>query len=198
MNIADQQLSFDDIEPDNHYISCHFSVSNQPIRISDVTFDHCQFEQDDFDRSDWNFVVFKGCNFLNATFHKSYLSNSQFIDSQLMGADFSVGTRIINCQLVDSTLKYANLSETKIENTKFIRDNLAEASFQNVQLKKAVIFDDCRLDQIDFLDTRLAGVDLSTSEFDQMTVNPELIKGLIINSWQAGILIGLLGVEVKD
>lgn len=196
--IKNQSLKFDDIEPDNTYFNCTFAVSNAPIRVGDVTFDHCKFLQDNFDRSDWNFVIFKGCSFLNASFHESYLSNSQFIGGQLMGADFSVGTRIVNCQFVDSNLRYANLSETKMTVVKFTNSNLTESSFQAVTFKKQISFDQSELDQIDFLDTNLKGVDLSKAKFETLLVNPELIKGLKINSWQASLLIGLLGVEVVD
>ncbi|WP_035444252.1 hypothetical protein [Lentilactobacillus hilgardii] len=63
---------------------------------------------------------------------------------------------------------------------------------------KKMIFDQSDIDQIDFLDTKLKDVDLSQAKFDTLVVNPELIKGMIINPWQASLLIGLLGVVVKD
>ncbi|MFT8385384.1 MAG: pentapeptide repeat-containing protein [Lentilactobacillus hilgardii] len=133
--IQKQTLGLDDIEPDNEYIDCTFSVSNRSIQISDVIFDHCHFDQSNFDQSDWNDVIFKGCNFLNASFHQSYLSNSQFIGGQLMGADFSLGTRLINSRFTDSNLRYANFSETKMENVQFNSSNLVETSFQAVTFK---------------------------------------------------------------
>nr|WP_252892995.1 pentapeptide repeat-containing protein [Lentilactobacillus otakiensis] len=92
--ITKQTLSLDDVEPDNEYLNCTFTVSNELIRINDVVFDHCKFEQSNFDRSDWGYVEFKGCDFLNATFHKSYLSNCKFTNVQLMGADLSMETLV--------------------------------------------------------------------------------------------------------
>ncbi|MFD1126442.1 pentapeptide repeat-containing protein [Lentilactobacillus raoultii] len=198
ITIRKQTLGLDDVEVDHDYVDCTFRVSNQPIRISDVTFDHCQFEQTNFDQSDWNFVVFKGCQFLNASFHQSYFSNSQFIGSQLMGADFSVGTKLTNVSVTDTNLRYANFSESTMVKVHFNQVNLQETAFQAVTLKKGLVFSQCNLDQSDFLDTKLKGIDLSQSRFETLTVSPELIRGLIINPWQARSLIGLLGVVVKD
>jgi uncharacterized protein YjbI with pentapeptide repeats len=85
-----------------------------------------------------------------------------------------------------------------MENVQFNSSNLVETSFQAVTFKKKMIFDQSDIDQIDFLDTKLKGVDLSQAKFETLVVNPELIKGMIINPWQASLLIGLLGVVVKD
>ena len=193
-----QTLSLDDVEPDNEYVNCALTVSNELIRINDVVFDHCQFEQSNFDGSDWGYVEFKGCNFLNATFHKSYFSNCKFTNVQLMGADFSMETLLKKCQFHDSNLHYANFSETKMEASFFMDCNLVESSFQAVSVKKELSFNACEINQIDFLDTRMKGIDLSKASFDDLIVNPELIKGLKINPWQAGQIVAMLGVIVVD
>jgi uncharacterized protein YjbI with pentapeptide repeats len=196
--ITKQTLSLDDVEPDNTYSNCTFTVSNELIRINDVVFDHCQFEQSNFDRSDWGYVEFQGCDLLNATFHKSYLSNCKFTNVQLMGTDFSMETLIKKCQFHDSNLHYANFSETKMEDSFFVDSNLVESSFQAVTVKKDLSFNDCEINQIDFLDTHMKGIDLSKATFDDLIVNPELIKGLKINPWQAGQIVAMLGVIVED
>jgi uncharacterized protein YjbI with pentapeptide repeats len=196
--IEKQTLSLDDVEPDNEYLNCTITVSNQLIRINEVVFDHCAFEQSNFDGSDWGYVSFKGCNFLNASFHKSYFSNCQFTNVQLMGADFSMGTLLKKCQFRDSNLHYANFSEIKLEDSFFVDCNLVESSFQAVTVKKALSFNNCDVNQIDFLDTRMKGIDLSKATFDDLIVNPELIAGLKINPWQAGQIVAMLGVIVED
>lgn len=195
--INDQTLSLDDVEPENSYVNCHMTVSNELIRINDVVFDHCQFDQTNFDRGDWGYVTFKDVNLLNTTFHESYFANCQFINSQLMGADFSIGTRIKNSRMEDSNLQYANFSETKIENSRFVNSNLNETSFQAVTVKKALEFDGSQINEIDFLDTKLKGVDLSKAKFETLIITPENIKGLKINVWQAGQLMAMLGVVVS-
>ncbi|GAD16193.1 quinolone resistance protein [Lentilactobacillus otakiensis DSM 19908 = JCM 15040] len=44
----------------------------------------------------------------------------------------------------------------------------------------------------------MKGIDLSKATFDDLIVNPELIKGLKINPWQAGQIVAMLGVIVED
>lgn len=65
-------------------------------------------------------------------------------------------------------------------------------------VKKALSFNNCDVNQIDFLDTRMKGIDLSKATFDDLIVNPELIAGLKINPWQAGQIVAMLGVIVED
>lgn len=114
-----------------------------------------------------------------------------------MGADFSIGIRIKNSRIEDSNLQYANFSETKIENSRFVNSNLNETSFQAVTVKKTLEFDGSQINEIDFLDTKLKGVDLSKAKFETLIITPENIKGLKINVWQAGQLMAMLGVVVS-
>ncbi|WP_283679999.1 pentapeptide repeat-containing protein [Lentilactobacillus sp. Marseille-Q4993] len=195
--IEDKTLAFDDIEEGNEYKNCQFSPSNGNRMVSDVVFVHCLFDQDDFDGKDWNDVKFIGCSLPNKSFHQNYFANCEFSGCQLTGSDFSIGTKFLKTKFTSSKLMYANFSETAMEQSGFENCELIESSFQAVKVKKGLAFTGCDVDGIDFLDTNLKGIDLSTATFGTLVVDPTRLKGLKINPYQASVLITMFGVEIK-
>ncbi len=197
MTYTNEHLSFDDIEADNEYQDCTFSPANEKTMVQDAVFNHCEFEQDDFDGVDWTDVKFINCSLPNKTFHRGYFVDCEFTGSLMTGTDFSVGTKLLKTKFANCKLLYSNFSETKIEQSKFIDCDLIESSFQDVKVVKGLKFDNCVIDGIDFLDTNLKGVDLSTATFNDLVVDPTRLKGLKINAYQASLLITMFGVEIK-
>ena len=194
--VEGQTLSLDDLEPDHHYVKCHFTVSNAPIRLMDVSFDHCTFDQTNFDNGDFSRVMWTHSQFLNATWRETSWFDCKLKSLQLAGSDFSESV-MKNTTFDACKLTYANFSEMSVENSKFLNCDLLESAFQAVRAKKNIKFDGSRLNGADFVETRLKGFDWHKAEFDTLSMSANLASGLVVSQYQAAQLIGMFGIEVK-
>lgn len=73
-----------------------------------------------------------------------------------------------------------------------------ESYWQAVTIEKGTIFDNCQLHAIDFIDTNLKGVDISSSDLSELRIDSKKMSGMIISPAQASYLIQLFGVKIKD
>ncbi|GEK29313.1 pentapeptide repeat-containing protein [Furfurilactobacillus siliginis] len=194
--IRDQTLSLDDVEPDTVYVNCTFTVSNQALHLMDVTFDHCIFEQTNFDDVDFTRVHWHHSQVPNASWQRSTWFECQLESLQLAGGDFSQavlrGTTFSACKLT-----YANFSEMRAEHSRFLNCDLLESAFQAVTVKKGLDFAGSRITDADFVETQLAGFDWHEAEFEALRLDSRLVRGLIVSQYQAAQLIGMFGIEVK-
>lgn len=196
MTIIGKKLAFEDIEPGNTYENCRFATSMQEIRVSDVTFKQCQFEQDNFGGSEWLDCTFNNSSFANDRFEGSTFYRDQFESCQLIGVEFQENNWK-NCTINDSRADYANFSGPKLNHCTFTDSSFKEVYFRYLKLVGGLKTSRCNFEGASFVNTKLKGVDLSQSEFGYLEVNPDDLKGLTINQFQAASLIGLLGVNVK-
>lgn len=195
--IENKKMSLDDIETGEYYKNCYFNYSSDRIRFSEVIFDSCEFQQNDFRNSEWLDCKFIHLNLSNYLFANSIFYRCEFEKCQLTGADFSKNKWKANL-ISDSKANYLSLDSTSIDNCKFQDTKLKDSFFQAVKINNGLVFKNCELEDADFLDTNLNSVDFSTSYFDTLNISPNLIKGCIINSLQASLLISLLGMKIKD
>lgn len=195
--IENKRMSLDDVEVAEHYKDCLFSYSSGSLHFSEVTFENCEFQQTEFSRSEWLDCQFIHMDLSNNVINESFFYRCTFDNCQLMGVDFS-GNKWKSNKVVACKGDYVSFSCASIENCSFVETSLRESFFQEVKIKKGLKFDNCLLNQADFLETHLAGVDFSKSLFDSVIFSPELLKGCTINHIQATNLIALLGVKVND
>lgn len=195
--IQGQNLSLDDVDSEKTYEECHFTYSSDQLSFSAVAFKNCTFEQTDFSHSEWVECEFKSCQFLNNNFSESCFFQTVFNKYQLMGTNFSNNTWK-NVTVKDSKADYCNFSSSKIDASSFVDTSLLEAYFQETKIKKKLLCHNCEMNGVDFLDTSLRGLDLSTSYFDDLIVTPSLVKECIIAPLQATAFAGLLGVKFKE
>ncbi|WP_054655820.1 pentapeptide repeat-containing protein [Lentilactobacillus kisonensis] len=196
MAIINKKLAFEDIEPGNQYTDCTFTTSMQAVRVSDVTFHQCQFEQDNFGGSEWLDCRFVNVSFANKRFEGSTFYRDQFESCQLIGTEFQENNWK-DCVISGSQVDYANFSSSKINRCRFDDASFKEVYFRYLKLVGGLKTSGCNFEGASFVGTKLKGVDLSQSEFGYLEVNPDDLKGLIINQFQAASLIGLLGVKIK-
>jgi uncharacterized protein YjbI with pentapeptide repeats len=196
MLVTDKRLRFEDIEAGNTYTNCAFATSMATIRVSDAVFNHCQFEQDHFGGSEWLDCTFNDISFANCRFEGSTFYRDQFKGCQLIGAEF-IENNWKKCTISDSRVDYANFSSSKMAHCRFGDSSFKEVYFRYLKLVGGLQTSGCEFEGASFVATKLAGVDLSESEFGYLEVNPDDLKGLTINQFQAASLVGLLGVKVK-
>jgi uncharacterized protein YjbI with pentapeptide repeats len=65
------------------------------------------------------------------------------------------------------------------------------SSFKDTKLKECVFVN------AEFLDTPLSGLDFSDSDISGFTVNPENLRGSVMNQIQAAACAQLLGIIVR-
>ncbi|KRN83281.1 quinolone resistance protein [Pediococcus ethanolidurans] len=196
MMIKDKELHFTDIVSGETFENCVFLKANDLIRISEVSFIDCTFEQSDFTSSEWLDCTFKRVNFVNCHFEKSIVYRTKFLTCNLLGVDFSTNSWKNN-QITDCRVDYANFSDSKLIKCVVKDSSFKETYFRYVEFKTGFTATHCNFDGVSFLGSKLAKVDLSTSEFETLEVFSEDLEGIIINQFQASTLIGVLGVIVK-
>ncbi|GAB6093314.1 pentapeptide repeat-containing protein [Furfurilactobacillus curtus] len=197
VEVRDQTLSLDQVETNTRYINCQFTVSNLPIRLMDVIFERCQFEQSNFDEAELVHVELDHVQLVNTSWRQTRWYDCQASNVQLAGGDFS-GAIFKQTRFTASKLTYANFSEAQLTSSQLIDCELSESVFQVVTIKQGLSFNGSRLTDADFTETRLAGVDWHNAEFETLRVSADLIRGLIVNEFQAAQLIGLFGVEIQS
>ncbi|APX73225.1 pentapeptide repeat-containing protein [Companilactobacillus allii] len=193
--ITDQTLNMNQIEDGFYYKHCHFESISDSMNFSDIVFDHCDFEQTDFSRIsftniEWNHSQLAGCDFNMSNWY-----NSKIKSMQLSGVDFN-NSYFSNTVFVDCKAPYVNFSDSRFEKVDFTNCDLTGGFFQALKVKKSVKFPGSKLTDADLGETKLKGFELQDSEFDNITISPELARGLIVNQYQAAILIGIFGIKV--
>lgn len=194
--IKNQQLMLDEIEEGNHYRNCQFTYGIQPIYATEVTFENCEFPEEMM-RSEWLDCSFKKSILSNINFAESIIYRCRFGQCQMLGTNFSKN-RWKDTQFTDVRADYSNFSESIFEKVQFSKTQLLEASFQAMTIKKGMIFIECLLNDADFMDTKLNGIDFSKSDFEQLIFSPSLLKGAKISSQQASHILAMMGVKISD
>ncbi|KRK33149.1 hypothetical protein FC07_GL001403 [Loigolactobacillus bifermentans DSM 20003] len=134
----------------------------------------------------------------NTDFKMAKFGSCQFTDCRLLGADFTQ-TTLIATTFKNCPAQMINFSEAYFQKCQFQTCDFTDALFLNVttRLRTKVQFDDCQLQRVDLLDTKLKGWDVSRSTLGEWHLSAQDIGGLVIAPWQAANLISLFGVQVK-
>ncbi|MCW0952818.1 pentapeptide repeat-containing protein [Weissella ceti] len=184
MEIRDARLGIDDIEYGNTYIDCHFTYSNQAVRLEQVTLQHCSFDQSDFSQSEWQDCVIEQCDFSQADFSEAIVYRSTFNQTKLMGANFTK-SRFKQTTIKSTMADYAIFAESDWQAVTFKDVNLRDTSFQATKIRQGLEFIDCQLDDADFYETPLKGVDFSRSHFTSIRFTMAQAQGAIMSAEQA-------------
>lgn len=184
MEVRDARLGFDDIEYGHTYIDCHFSYSNHEVRLDNVTLKHCTFDQSDFSQSEWQDCVIEQCDFSQTDFSEAIVYRTTFSQTKLMGANFTK-SRFKNVTVKSAMADYAIFAESDWQAVIFSDVRLRDTSFQATKLKQGLEFIDCELDDADFYETSLKGVDFSRSHFASIRFTMDQAQGSIMSAEQA-------------
>lgn len=195
--ITGKNLALDAVTAGNQYVDCELTYSNQDIRIEEVAFDKCRFQQTDFKTSEWLDCTFRGCQFLNCQFQQSYLYRCAFNACQLLGSDFTA-VRIKDTTIVGSRADYANFAEAVLTGVTMTDTRLLEASFQAVTVKRLLNFNRCDLTRADLTESRLKLVDLRSCQIEALAFTPGLVRGCKIDPLQAVTFAAALGLDIQD
>lgn len=194
--IENKRIEFDNVIEGESYRSCTFSFSKNTLRISDVIFDNCIFDQADFSNSEWLDCELKRCDFSNNHFENSVFYRTKIKHCNLVGADFS-NNLWKDTTISESRADYINFSGSKLTKCRIENSSLIEAYFQEVVFNGGLNTNDCDFNKSNFWNSKLKKVNLANSNFEVLDVNPTDLKGLIINQYQAVKIVQLFGVTVE-
>jgi fluoroquinolone resistance protein len=135
------------------------------------TFRNCDFSNVQFNGTEFIECRFIACNLAMAKFENVVLNQVGFINSKVLGVDFSKCSKFLfSVTFENCILQYVLFYKNDLKNTIFKSCHLQEASFMEANLTSAR-FIDCNLDKAVFDRTNLEKADFSTSH--NYSINPE-------------------------
>ena len=115
---------------------------------------------------------FDGCNLSLIKLNASYLNNVEFINSKILGVNFSECQNLLfTVSFNNCVLDYASFMNKKMTNTRFVRSSLKEATFSQANISGS-LFDDCNLLDAVFNRTDLSGANFVTAF--NYNIDPEI------------------------
>lgn len=141
-------------------------------------------------------VLFETCDFSNVHFQNASFYRCEVMDSKLTGADFA-NANLSHTLFETCDGKYGNFSFSRFKEVEFLNCNLTDNDFYECILKE-IRFSTCKLDGINFAETDLGGVDLSTSRYEHIEVSLPKIVGCIVSKEQAIGFARILGLSIKE
>lgn len=194
--IKNKVIEFKEIEDGVQYDNCRFIEYNQDKNISDVDFNQCIFENDNFSNSEWLDVTFKNMDFSNKNFDESVIFRSDFENCRLTGISL-INANLKKTNFKNSQLDFCNFNGSKLDEINLVSSSLNGMLFQEVSHQNVIEFNNCVLNEASFIDTKMSKIDLSNSHFDSLELTPELIRGITINATQLVMISDYLGIRLK-
>ncbi len=167
-------------------------IENEDVEklvLSKVTFNNVTMMDSSFYKVDITDVVFENCDLSNTSFKEGILFRVLFKDCKLMGLD-----------LEEANLRNVTFENCKLDMSAFVDADLKPVLFENcygAKLSK-VKFNSCNIEDIDFTETVLTGIDISTCKFENINVDMKSLKGCIVSREQAIGFSTLLGLKVRE
>lgn len=196
-NILEEKKEFVDEEMiyDSHFKDIIVSSIYRNIKIDGCTFTNCKFTNLDLEQIEWIDVVFDHCEFDCVFLSGFTLCRVHFIGCRVSGLEMT--NALIQDVLFQSTKgNYCNFSGSKIKDCAFTQSDFSFSSFVHCDWMHSS-FDYCNLDDSEWLNTPLKGIDFSTSSISNILVSNDLLKGVIVNERQALEFVRILGIVIK-
>lgn len=179
--------------------------------IQDVSFENEQMETVFVGKETYESCVFKSCNFQNTSlafckfidckFYSCQMSNislnqtsfqdCSFSDCQMKGLNFeSINPFLfkINCSKCDLELSIFmenDLSKSSFEDCKFLEAQIVDCECSNTFFQgsnfKDALFDNCKLNGADFLNTENIIIDPAQNSIQKLKINQENLASLLLS-----------------
>ena len=189
----------------NKYI--YSQKTAQALSLSDSEFEDCEFNDCDFSTA-----IFTRCKFVNCTFNRCNLSlmkvpysqffEVDFVDSKLVGIDWTRATwpsfnlcselTFTRCILNDASFFGLSLNELKLEECKLYEVDFREGDFANSVMTY------CDFTNSLFMRTNLKNVDFSESENFTINILQNTVSKAKFSRYAALTLLEELDIELVD
>lgn len=174
-------------------------LEEHELNAEEVEFEKCIFKDckisGSFEKAVFHDVIFENCDLSNCLFMEGSFIRVEIKNSKFVGCNFT-DSRVYHFGSNESIFRYANFSNTNLEEMIFEECDLTNASFEECKLKH-IYFENSKLIRTQFFRTKLSGIDFSTCELSGIVTSIEDLKGAIVNNFQAIELSRLLGIIIK-
>lgn len=182
---------------DRHFLQGALSGDFPPrMEFRRCQFDGVRLSGCRFDRSDFVDVVFSGCGLSGAELSGCSFLRCRFENCKGVGTAF-VHSPMRHVAFEGGPFRMANFSETTFKTVRFSGCDLTESVFLQC-IPQGLAFDSCKLININFCRTRLAGLDLSSNQLEGILVAGDELRDAVVSPLQAVELARLLGIKIKD
>ncbi|TWT27378.1 pentapeptide repeat-containing protein [Planomicrobium sp. CPCC 101110] len=197
-----ETLPFQQAMDDQYISNCKIAQetieyqTDEALHFDKVVFENVNFLEAAWPRSEFVDAVFINCDLSNADFSRSVFHRTEFRNSKLLGTNFAeAGVR--HTLFIDCVLNYATFGFSLCNTTQFESSEMHYADFYEAELKSTE-FLSCGMNNINFIETGLKGVDLSTNRFENIQVTVEKLAGCRVSSEQALAFARQLGLVIAD
>lgn len=156
-------------------------VTMQRARLERVECSNVIFEKCDLSNLDWI-----GGSFHQVVFDQCKLTGTNFAESYLRDCRFS------NC-----VANFSSFSGTNLKNVQFDLCQLNDSEFFETTWKHLFI-EHNELTNSNWMNTRMAGLNFSTNDFERIMLSQDRLKDLIVNQEQALTIAAGLGIKIID
>lgn len=196
ITLSDYELEDEQLLTDGVIQDCE--ITNQTgykVCFDRLRFTNTTFRGINLNKAEFTDVVFENCDLSNINLNESIFHRVIFHKCKLLGVDLS-GSTLRNvvfdtCYADYAVLRFANAKLVKLMNSSF-----AKADFFSMNIS-SIIFEETNLDQSQFSQTKLGGIDLSSCDFESLGASLEDLQGCIISPMQAAVFASLFGLVVN-
>ncbi len=161
-----------------------------------VVFRNVEMQENKLERSEFIDCIFYNCNLSNNYFDSTSFIRCEFYDSKLDGSHF-VDSYLEHIYFMNVLGKYLDITQCKIKFFEVTKSALEESSWFTNKIQN-LFFSDSSLVKAEFYQTLLSDVDLSSSNIEGMKIDLNGLRGSTISTDQAVLLMGLIGVHIKE
>lgn len=167
------------------------------VTIQSAHFKSVQMLDDQFTRFDLSDIRFDRCDFANTEWNRAILNRIEFFGCRMLGFKVTK-SNLKNTLVKDCQGSLAQFEFTKFNAVRFENCILDDANFLDADLSN-VVFLNCDLRNATFSGAKLVGTDFRCSNIEGLQVSLEQLRGAIFDPLQAAyVLQRFAGVTVKS
>lgn len=164
------------------------------MTLETVRMKRAEIEGSIFGSARWTDVSVEQSNLANISLEDAAILRTEFAGCRLTGLQVNgAGLEDVafrNCRMDLSLFRFSRMKNVLFENC-----NLGESDFTGASLA-GVSFIGCDLGSAEFSHAKLDRVDFSRSDIESMRINPDQIRGIIIDHTQIYRIVELMGITV--
>lgn len=199
-NLPESPFHASQSEPELNNVLIHdCTVSSEMIErltADQVIFKNVIFDEVIFPLAEFTDCYFDHCDLSNADLNGSLIHRVHFSDCKLLGADFSEAT-FGNVHFDACIMKWSAFGFSRLKHVSFDSCVLDGGDFYECLLQKT-IFHHNDLNEANFGNTPLKGIDLRTNTFQRLQITLPELEGCMVTSEQAIGFARLLGLQISD
>lgn len=177
-----KDLDFRVIELEDEYYQCIFQ--------------HCDFTEIAFGKTNFEECKFISCNFSLTKMSGTSWNKVEFVSCKLTGANFSNANKFtFSASFDECNMQYTSFQGLDLQGTSFNKCRIIETDFALCDLRKSV-FKDCDLLRSIFQRTNLEGADFTTAFNFVINPNDNKMKKAKFSVQGLPGLLGVFGIDI--